>query len=486
MGDALNVVLDRRTVTGLRPLVVDLDGTLIKSDLLLETFFGTVGRDPAMALAAVGALVHGKAALKERLATCPGFDPEFLPYDPAVLTLIREAREDGRDVYLASASNWRLVEAVADHLGLFTDWMASDEQCNLSGQRKADLLVSRFGAGNFDYIGNDHADLAIWGVAATAISIRASARTRASLERTNEQFVHLKFDRPTAKSWLKFLRVHQYVKNGLLLVPLVTAHAFHLGALTNCILGIIAFCLCASSVYVLNDLIDLQSDRAHATKHRRALACGRIPIIQAVAITPVLLLTSLVIAYAVSLPFLAVLCGYYALTTAYSFVLKRKMLIDVVTLAALYSIRVIAGAVAIDVVLSEWLLGFSMFMFMSLALIKRYAELAVRLDLGMPDPTNRNYKIGDLQIVATMAGVCGFNAVTVLALYISSPAVHVLYRDPRLLWLVCPVIMYWTGRMLLMTHRRWVTEDPILFAVRDRVSLMTLTTCLVIIVAAYV
>jgi 4-hydroxybenzoate polyprenyltransferase len=247
---------------------------------------------------------------------------------------------------------------------------------------------------------------------------------------------------------------------------------------------LVAFSACASGVYLLNDLTDIQADRLHPTKQFRPLASGAIPVDHAVAAMPVLFLVSAGIALSVSPQFLLILFGYFLLTTAYSFSLKRKMMIDVVALAGLYSIRVFAGAIAIDVVLSEWLLGFSMFIFMSLALIKRYVELEVRLDLGMPDPENRNYKLGDLQLVAVMAAACGFNAVTVLALYLSSPDVHLLYRTPRLLWLLCPVIMYWISRMLLMAHRRYVPEDPIIFAVRDRVSLMTLGICLLITLAA--
>jgi 4-hydroxybenzoate polyprenyltransferase len=486
MSTALDIVDDRRIAAKTMPLVVDLDGTLIRSDLLIETFFAAFASSPTIIAAAAVALMHGRAALKDVLAAAAELDPARLPYDDAVLSLIHEARAAGREVYLASASNWRQVKAVADHLGLFTGWMASDAEQNLSGERKAALLVARFGSGRFDYVGNDRADLAVWAHAAQSVTVRASAGTRAALERTHANIRHLQSDRPTARRWLKLLRVHQYAKNGLLLVPLLTAHAFNLHSLINALLGIVAFSLCASSVYVLNDLIDIDSDRAHPTKHLRPLASGSVPIAQAVVATPLLLLVSLAVGLFISPAFLAVLCGYYCLTTAYSFLLKRKMLVDVVTLASLYTIRVIAGAVAIDVPLSEWLLGFSVFIFMSLALIKRYVELAVRLDLGMPDPTNRNYKVGDLQIVGMMAAVSGFNAVTVLALYISSPDVHMLYRQPRLLWLLCVVIMYWIGRMLLMAHRRWVPEDPIIFAVRDRVSLVTLGTCLMIMIAAYV
>ncbi len=468
------------------PLVVDLDGTLVRTDLLYEAFFAAAGRSPLVIGRAALALRSGKAALKALLAREGTIDVSRLPYDDAVLALIGEARAQGREVYLASASDQFQVRAVAEHLGLFTGFMASDGQENLAGPRKAAMLVERFGDQRFDYVGNDHADLAVWQHAAEAISVRASPGVQSRLERMHGRVRRLAASPVgAARRWLKLLRVHQYAKNGLLLVPLVTAHALDAASLGQTLLGILAFSLCASSVYLLNDLVDLGADRAHPTKHLRPLASGTVSIRSAVTVTPLLLLAAGLIGWAVSPAFLGVLAFYYALTTAYSFWLKRKMLVDVIALASLYTIRVVAGAVAIDVSLSEWLLGFAIFMFMSLALIKRYVELAVRLDLGMSDPSNRNYKIGDLQIVAAMAAVAGFNAVTVLALYISSPDVHMLYHRPRVLWLLCLAMMYWVGRMLLMAHRRWVPEDPILFAVRDKVSWVTLAACLGVVVVAW-
>jgi 4-hydroxybenzoate polyprenyltransferase len=225
-------------------------------------------------------------------------------------------------------------------------------------------------------------------------------------------------------------------------------------------------------VYILNDIIDLSSDRRHPTKKNRPLAAGTIPILHAVIAAPILFFSATALAAWVSLPFLGVLVFYFALTNAYSFWLKTKMLIDVVVLASLYTLRVIGGAVAINVMVSEWLLAFSMFIFASLALVKRYVELATRLDRELPDPENRNYKQSDMQIVAALSGAAGFNAVTVFALYISSDTVHALYRRPQLLWLICPILMYWISRMLLMAHRRIVHDDPIVFALKDRVSII--------------
>jgi 4-hydroxybenzoate polyprenyltransferase/phosphoserine phosphatase len=448
------------------PLIVDLDGTLIKSDLLIESIFKQVGSQPASLFGLLSALCHGKANLKEVLAQQVDLDIATLPYDETVLGFVKEARASGRSVYLASASNAKFVSAVAAHLGLFTGWFASDARTNISARNKADLLVKTFGERGFDYIGNDAADLPVWAVASKRIGIRTSRRLSDKLAALGVDVVET--PKATMKRWAKLIRVHQYAKNALVFLPLLAAHKFELAALFNSVLAFIAFSLCASSVYIFNDLVDLAADRNHPTKKNRPLASGAIPIKQGVVAMPLLFLASIGVATSVSWPFLGVLLFYLALTNAYSCWLKAKMLIDVVALATLYSLRVIGGAAAIGVPLSEWLIAFSMFIFASLALIKRYIELATRLDKELPDPSNRNYKLGDMQIVAALAAAAGFNAVTVFALYVSSDDVHALYRHPKILWLVCPILMYWIGRVLMMAHRRSVHDDPIVFALRDR------------------
>jgi 4-hydroxybenzoate polyprenyltransferase/phosphoserine phosphatase len=452
--------------------VVDLDGTLVRTDLLIETGFSELGRDPWSFLALAIALLRGKAALKHQLAEAAAFDPATLPYDQAVLARIADVRDQGRPVYLASASNERLVKAVADHLGLFSGWFASDQTVNLAANLKAERLVVEFGERGYDYIGNDRADLPVWAKANEAIAIRTPAAVRRALADRDGEVEYLPAERPTWRVWAKLLRVHQYAKNVLIFVPLFLAHKFSLGAITDAILAFLAFSLCASSVYVLNDLADLQADRRHPTKRNRPLASGAISPAEGIFAVPILFLSSALVGALVSLQFLAVLLGYFALTTAYSFVLKRKMLVDVIALAMLYVVRLVAGAAAVQVMFSEWLLAFSMFFFMALALIKRYVELAVRTDAGLPEPENRNYKLGDLDVVAGLAAAAGFNAITVFALYISSDAVHSLYRRPALLWLICPVLLYWISRALMMAHRRHMDDDPIAFALRDKNSIV--------------
>lgn len=460
-----------RTAPG-RPLVVDLDGTLIRSDLLIEAAFAEVGRRPHTLLDLVAALRIGKAALKHRLCEPPGFDPAVLPYDAEVLACIERARDEGRPVYLASASHERLVEAVADHLGLFDGWFATSESLNLAGEAKARRLVEEFGERGFDYIGNDAADLPVWEKAERAIAVRAPAGVARRLAQVAPEAEHLAHEGPTWRTWAKLFRVHQWAKNALIFLPLLTSHSFEAAAFLKAILALTAFSLCASGVYVLNDLLDLQDDRGHRSKCRRPLASGAIPLVHGMLAVPVLLAAAVALAAAVSPAFLAVLAGYFALTTAYSLVLKRKMLVDVITLACLYSIRVLGGAVAIDVAVSNWLVGFCLALFLSLALIKRYTELAARIDAGLPDPSSRDYRNDDLPMVGALAAAAGLNAVTVFALYISSDTVRHLYTRPELLWLACPVLAYWIARALMLAHRREMDDDPVVFALKDRVSLV--------------
>jgi 4-hydroxybenzoate polyprenyltransferase/phosphoserine phosphatase len=468
------------------PLVVDLDGTLIKSDLLVESGLAHLGADPLRAFSLFSSLKKGgKAQLKADIANTTDIDVSHLPYDARVIALIEAARAEGRPVYLASASNERYVRAVADHLGLFDGWYASDAEVNLSAQRKADRLVDAFGRQGFDYIGNDHADLPVWSAARKCVAISSSQSLRRKLSAVNSDAVLMDRSTGGAAAWIKLLRPHQWVKNALVFVPVLTAHRFDLEAMLLGLAAFVAFSAAASSVYVVNDLVDIDADRKHPRKRKRPLAAGSVPIIPAIFVALLLILIALPIGLSIGLNFFAVLVTYLVVTTAYSFFLKRKMMIDITVLAALYTIRVIGGVEAISVPISEWLLAFSMFIFTSLALIKRYVELAMRIDGNLPELSNRNYKKADLDIVGTLAAAAGFNAVTVFALFISSDAVRQAYRHPHLLWLVCPLLMYWIGRALLMAHRRLMHDDPILFALKDWNSLATFGLIGIVMFLAY-
>ncbi|HXW72884.1 MAG TPA: UbiA family prenyltransferase [Methylocella sp.] len=449
-------------------LVIDLDGSLVQTDMLYESFFATLANGFGHYLSMLLALRRGKAHLKAYLADAGPLDCELLPYNDAVLEFARIAKAEGRSVYLATASDQRHADAIAEHLGIFDGVFASDGATNLAGEAKARRLVGAFGEAGFDYIGNSNADIAVWAHARKAYVVGATPsllRKTASLGGTAE-LIHA--PRASLGTWVKALRVHQYVKNTLVFVPLLTAHAFAPHFALNAALAFIAFSLCASSVYLLNDLVDLDADRRHPTKRKRPLASGAIPLAHAAFAIPLLFFLAFSFASLVSLKFAGTLAAYFALTLAYSLSLKRKLLVDVVVLAMLYTTRVIAGAVALPVVPSEWLLAFSMLVFTCLALIKRYVELALRIDKRLPDPSNRNYRLFDLPIVGALAAASCVNAVTVFALYVSSSAVQNIYRYPQALWLICPILLYWLGRAVILAHRRAIDDDPIVFALRDR------------------
>lgn len=449
------------------PLVVDLDGTLIKTDLLVETAFSFFGQDPTRAGSLIGMLFRGKAAFKAYIAAATDINAALLPYDERVIDLIQQARSAGRPVYIASASNERYVNAVAGHLGLFDGWFASTATENLSASAKAQRLVEAFGPAGFDYIGNGTADLAVWSKSRKRIAVQPSSAVEGKLLALDPSAVILRRDGFPMRYWAKLLRVHQWAKNGLVFVPLVTSQSFDLVSLGQALMAFVAFSLAASGIYLINDLVDLDADRNHRSKKHRPLAAGTIPVLDAIIVAPLLVAIAVLGSFLLNPWFGAALLAYIALSTSYTFVLKRKMMIDLITLAVLYTLRVVGGAAAIAVPVSEWLLAFSLFLFFSLALIKRYTELAVRLDANLPNPTNRNYRKIDLDVIAALAAASGLNAITVFTLYISSDNVRQMHSHPKVLWLICPILMYWIGRILMLAHRRELNDDPIVFALKD-------------------
>ncbi len=474
----------RPALGALRPLVVDLDGTLIRSDLLIEAAFSELGQRPHSIVGMLMAMRQGKSALKEHLSLPDDFDPALLPYDEVVLGYIREARDAGRPVYLASASHERLVSAVADHLGLFEGWFATNKTSNCSGRVKAQILVDAFGDKQFDYIGNDKADLEVWPHAAKCLAIRANGRVGKTMTRRFDDVEHLHYDQATWKDWARLMRVHQYAKNALVFVPLITSQVFELNALLTVIVAAIAFSLCASSVYILNDLVDIKDDRGHPSKRLRPLASGAIPLADAVMAVPILFGISIAIASAISLPFLGVLLGYYALTTAYSFALKRMMLADVLALASLYTIRVVGGGVALGVSTSFYLLAFLVAWFLSLALIKRFVELGARKRARLGDSSSRDYRNEDMFMVGALAAAAGLQAVTLFILYGTSEGAQDMYARPELLWLVAPVLTFWLGRALIIAQRGEMHDDPVVFALKDKISMVTLALAGALVVGA--
>jgi len=453
------------------PLCVDLDGSLILSDVLWESVV-QLWNKPAAVLRAVWALRRGKAAMKSVLAEAVEIDPAALPYREDLLSFLRAQHEAGRTLILVTATHRKIAQRVAAYLGIFGGVMATEGEVNLGGERKREALVAAYGNGGFDYVGDHAKDLAIFSAARLSLLADPSdalRRRAAKVSRVDRVFVR-------ARRWSKVvpraLRVHQYAKNALLGVPLVTAHLLlEAGAWLNLILAFACFSMLASATYVVNDLHDLALDRKHAKKRFRPLACGDLSIPAGLGLALVLAGSSFALAFAL-LPrlFLLFLLVYTALTLAYSFDLKRRLIVDALTLAALYTLRIIAGAAAISVALSEWLLMFSLFFFVSLALLKRAIELEGITD-GKRIP-GRGYLPSDTDIIRSIGPTSGLLAVLVFALYVNSPAVSRLYATPQVLWLLCPLLIYWITRIWFLANRGQVDHDPVVFALMDTRSYM--------------
>lgn len=453
------------------PLIVDLDGTLIHTDMLHESAL-RVSRDRPLDVLRIPLwLLQGKAVLKSELASRSSFDASLLPYNEALLAWLKEERAAGRHIVLCTASDRAIARAVADHLGVFDDVLASDGGVNLAGDHKADALARHYGHGNFDYVGNSSADLKVWRRARKAIVVngaRGLARKAAELCKVEREFPPQK--RGLA-AWRKVLRIHQWMKNLLLFVPLLAAHhVTDVQAWLTLMLAFVSFSLCASTVYIANDLLDLESDRAHPRKRMRPFASGAVPAWKGVVLAPVLLVASFGLGALVGGTFLPWLVLYFVLTCVYSWGLKRVILLDCITLALLYTLRITAGAAAVSIPPSFWLLAFSLFLFLSLAFVKRYAELQTQALCGRQKMHGRGYYTSDEPLMLTLGVTAGHASAVVLALYLNSDAVRQLYRRPEAVWCAVPVLIFWGSWIWMQAHRGHMHDDPLVFALKDRAS----------------
>lgn len=455
------------------PLVVDLDGTLIHTDMLHESALKLLRDRPFQTIRIPFWLLKGKAFLKQKLAQDVTFDASHLPYNEDLLSWLRLQKAEGRELVLCTASDETLAASVAEHLQIFDVVMASDGFTNLAGIRKAEALEQKFGARGFDYAGNSEADLEVWRVSRRAVVVNASNALAQKAQALGEVERVFPSVARGLGVWRRVFRLHHWLKNILLFIPLVAAH--HLLVVDEWIAllwAFVSFSLCASAVYIANDLFDLESDRQHPRKRHRPFASGAVPAWWGVLLVPLLLLGSLALGSCVGQAFLKSLGVYFVLTCMYSWGLKRVILIDCMALAILYTLRIVAGAAAVTLGLSFWLLAFSIFLFLSLAFVKRYAELGAQLSSGKQKVHGRGYYTSDAPLIQTMGIASGFSAVLVLALYLNSDAVAVLYQTPEFVWGAVPVMLCWIGWMWMQAHRGRMHDDPVVFAIKDKASLM--------------
>jgi 4-hydroxybenzoate polyprenyltransferase len=456
------------------PLVVDLDGTLIFSDTLHESAIILLRNSPLSIFKLPFWLVTGKANLKSQIADFVQIDPELLPYNHVFLDFLKKEHDKGRQLVLCTAADRSIADLVASHVGLFCEVIASDGKINLAGSNKAAALVSRFGKGCFDYAGNSSADFDVWDSASAAVVVNASPSVQATAVERYKVSAVFEPAHVNLSIWHKVLRLHQWMKNLLLFLPLLAAHEIgNLGAWQSLVLAFFAFSLCASTVYIVNDLLDLDNDRRHPRKRMRPFASGAVPVWKGVALAPVLLGVSFVLAFQVGAMFVGWLLAYFVVTCLYSFSLKKLILVDCLTLAMLYTFRILAGSATVGHVLSLWLLAFSVFLFLSLAFVKRYAELEVQRLNGSDKAHGRGYHTDDASLLQNFGVSSGQASVLVLALYLNSDAVTKLYVTPEVIWCAVPVMLFWIHWMWMQAHRGNMHDDPVVFAVKDKVSLLT-------------
>ncbi len=458
--------------TTLRPLCVDLDGTLVKSDTLVDSLLVLARRRPSLLLALPGKLMRGKAVFKAFVTESISLDVVHLPYNRKLLTFLEDQHRLGREIYLATGANIELARRVAKHLGIFKGVLGSDGDLNLSGSNKLDRLRSSLGPREFDYIGNASVDLPLLShstqpmVANSSIVLRVRMRSR----KIRPAMEFEERNHPAA-ALIRAMRPHQWVKNLLVLAPLLLAHII---SRSNFLSGVLAFCsfsLAASGTYIVNDLLDTETDRHHADKRRRPFAAGDLSLLAGLGAAILLFALALALTRGLPATFSAWLLLYVVATLAYSTVLKRIPIVDVLILSGLYTLRLLAGGAATQTHISNWLGGFSIFLFFSLAIAKRFAELEnLRASDSIPK-NGRGYHLSDIEQLRVFGTASAFASVVIFANYINGLDVAALYRNPSLLWLIVPLMLLWLCRVWLLASRGQLHEDPVVFAITDGMSL---------------
>jgi 4-hydroxybenzoate polyprenyltransferase/phosphoserine phosphatase len=456
-----------------RPLCVDLDGTLVKSDTFFDSLMVLARRHPAALFQTPLWAFKGKAHLKSQVTSMVTLDVAHLPYNRPLLGYLKDEHAAGRKLYLATGADRVLAGRIAAHLGIFAEVMASDGTVNLIGTNKLHHLQQRFAGDGFDYIGNAMPDLPLLQGAQRAMIANPDLRLHSALKSrkvtVSQQFV----DRSSLFAALtKALRVHQWAKNLLVFLPLFLAHSLHLAPLLAATAAFFCFCFIASATYIFNDLLDLEPDRIHLSKRNRAFAAGDLSVATGVAISLLLATVSLVMAFYLPRRFLLFLLLYLVTTVLYSAVLKRIVLVDVIILSGLYTVRMVAGAAATDTFISPWLAAFSIFFFLSLAMVKRFSELENLQERGANPTSARGYLVSDIEQLRAFGTASAYASIVIFALYINGHDVAALYHHPGRMWLVTPLLILWVSRVWLLASRGELHEDPVVFALTDRMSLL--------------
>lgn len=455
-----------------RPLCVDLDGTLVKSDTLWDSLVMLARRKPALLLKLPGRVLEGKAKFKQYVTAEVTLDVKRLPYNRKLLEFLKNEYRRGRKIYLTTGADGALAQRIALHLEIFEGVLASDGATNLIGANKLERLRSQFGASGYDYIGNATVDLPLLEHAGDAMVANPNLMLRLCMH-LRKLSIGRRFEdqAPPWKTLIKAARVHQWAKNTLIFLPLLLAHTLYARGVVNALLAFFCFSLCASATYLVNDLLDLEADRAHPQKRFRPFAAGELSVAMGGALVVVFLLLAFIGLTQLPREFTFWILFYLVATNAYSFVLKRIALVDVLVLSGLYTLRMLAGGAATNTPISHWLAGFSVFLFLSLAMVKRYSELKNLRARGVTPANGRGYLLADIDQLRSFGTASAYAAVVVFSIYITGREIEVLYRHSGRMWLIVPLMLLWLSRIWLLASRGEMNEDPVVFAVTDRMSI---------------
>jgi 4-hydroxybenzoate polyprenyltransferase/phosphoserine phosphatase len=462
---------DKEKEEGSETVVVDLDGTLVKTDTLIELLLRFAKDDLFFVLKCAWWLRKGKAHLKRQLTDRTNINVENLPYRKVVIDFIKESKASGKKIVLATASDIKLAQRIANHLRLFDEVIGSDGITNVGGTAKERTLVAKYGVQNFEYIGNSKADLPVWRSAKKAHIVSNSSYLVRKVQLKTEVGNHWLAWYASVRVVLRALRPHQWIKNVLVFVPMLADHQFGLVTIGKVGLAFVIFSMTASSVYIINDLLDLESDRRHAKKKNRPFASGALPIWAGFIMVPFFLGTVGVLMSWLSPMFIVIMLCYFVLNLLYSLGLKQVVLLDVIVLAALYTLRILAGGEVVDITVSAWLMALILFIALSGALMKRYIELSRNnLLAANKNLAGRGYQASDMLIVGQLGIISGYLSVLVLALYVNSPQVRELYRFPEYWWLIALLLLYAISRGWLYAYRGKIDDDPIMYILKDPIN----------------
>lgn len=465
-------------------LVVDLDGTLTPTDTLVESVIKLLKLRPIELIKLLLVLPRGPLAFKQYVADKASIDIENFPWRQDLVDYIRYERSLGRRTILATAAHQSIAKRVADHLDLFDEVLSTGTEINLKGEAKLEAIRQSVGEA-FVYAGDSDADVPIWNASTAAILVGVKPKLAKFIKQSKPIEREFQKQANDLSRWVKAFRLHQWLKNLLLFVPILTAFtALNPEMLLKMALAFLSFSLAASASYIGNDLWDLESDRAHPRKRFRPFASASIRPLSGLLVATGTLATAVALAHLVSDRFLLILFVYLIITSAYSWLLKGYVIVDVLTLSALYTLRILAGSLAFDILISSWLLAFSVFAFFSLALIKRCSELVSLKLRGMDAASGRDYRVTDLVVLWPLGVGAALSAVVIFGLFISSPDTQSRYTSPQLLWLAAIGLVYWLARLWIKTSRGDMHDDPIIYAIKDSGGRIALAGIIVAIVAA--